>query len=46
MVVKLIGDINTSYYLEIDSNNILQSIKENSIDGYTIYKGGLDSLFD
>lgn len=45
-IVKLIGDINTSYYLEIDSNNILQSIKENSIDGYTIYKGGLDSLFD
>ena len=45
-IVKLIGDINKSYYLEIDSNNILQSIKENSIDGYTIYKGGLDSLFD
>ena len=46
IILKLIGDIDKLYYLEIDSNNILQSIKENSIDGSIIYKGGLDSLFD
>lgn len=46
VIIKVLGGNGKYYYLEIDSNNILTLIKENSIDGATLYKGGLDSLFD
>ena len=42
-------EINTDnrlFYIEIDSNNIIQIIRENSLDGNIIYKGGLDALFE
>ena len=46
VIIKVLGGNGKYYYLEVDSNNILISIKENSTDGATLYKGGLDSLFD
>ena len=45
-ILKLVGDNDKLYYIEIDSYNLIQSIKANTIDGDIIYKGGLDSLFD